>query len=111
MTKISTDELMRGLEELYGPGAGDRLKALNKAEELAVRELGQKIGFGRIMQLGEQLWREALVPKNLQGGEHACGPCVAFLVPCPCKGAAHCDWCCGAGRVTKRVREAMLQSK
>lgn len=110
MTKISTDELMRGLEELYGPGAGDRLLTLNKVEELAVRELGQKIGFGRIMQLCEQLWREELATANMQGGEFAHGPCTAFLVPCPCK-TGSCDWCCGAGRVTKRVRKAMNRSK
>lgn len=76
-------------------------------EEHAVRELGDRIGYGRVMQLAEQIWNR-LTP----GAAHSTGPCVAFLVRCPCPPSGrdsngHCEWCCGAGRVTERVRRAM----
>jgi plasmid stability protein len=84
-------------------------------EERAAQLLGERIGYGRMMQLGEKLWREKLATHtigDLRGGEFSVGPCVAMLVPCPCpeKTAGkteHCDWCCGSGRVTKRVLAAM----
>lgn len=78
------------------------------AEEKAARLLGERMGFGRMMQLGQKLWRESL--GDLAGGEFSIGPCVAVLVPCPHPGniqAGDCDWCCGSGRVTKKVLAAM----
>jgi hypothetical protein len=86
-------------------------KPIHDAEEAAVRKLGDAIGYGRMMQLAERIWNE-----KQPGGAHSTGPCVFFLVPCPhltTKNIAwldengHCDWCCGAGRVTKRVAAAM----
>ena len=80
-------------------------------EEEAVRELGDAIGYGRLMQLTEQLWAEANARNGVpKGAEHAHYCCVALLVPCVCVGGepedtAHCDWCCGAGRVTKAVHK------
>ncbi|MCW2194978.1 hypothetical protein AB7M45_007751 [Bradyrhizobium elkanii] len=82
-------------------------------EEQAVRELGERIGFGRMMQLGERLWRENLGRHevgDLRGGEFSVGPAVASLVPCPHPDQVddgHCVWCCGSGRVTKRVLASM----
>ncbi len=81
-------------------------------EEAYVKVMGEKIGFGRMMQLGEKLWREHLGPLGIAGGEHSVGPCVALLVQCPHPDvedatAGGCDWCCGSGRVTKRVLDAM----
>lgn len=71
------------------------------AEEADVQELGDRIGYGRIMQLAEKIWNE-----KVPGGAHSVGPCVAFLVRCPHPQEAedangHCDLCCGSGRVTK----------
>ncbi len=77
-------------------------------ETQMVRTIGDRIGYGRMMQLGEKLWRESL--GDLAGGEHSVGPCVALLVSCPHPGvemAGHCDWCCGSGRITKRVFAAI----
>lgn len=81
-----------------------------EVEEARVASLADEIGYGRIMQLCEQLWREKLEPQGHTGGEHSTGCCVVFLVPCPCVPSAElaaCDWCCGSGRVTKKVRDAM----
>ncbi len=86
----------------------EALDRMAKEEESAVRELGDRIGYGRLMQLGEKLWREKLKPLGLEGGEHTTGPCATFMVPCPHPERdknGHCEWCCGAGRVTRRVAE------
>jgi hypothetical protein len=81
-------------------------------ERNAVRQLGDLIGYGRMMQLAEQVWRSKLEPDGLAGGEHTTGPCAVMMVPCPHPESGrdangHCDWCCGSGRVTKKVLEAM----
>ena len=76
------------------------------AEEDLVRRVGDQIGYGRVMQLAEEIWNT-----KTPGAAFSSGPCLAFLVPCPHAGADNavgCAWCCGAGRVTERVREAML---
>lgn len=79
----------------------------------AVRALGDRIGYGALMHFAEQEWSAKLAREGLPpGGAHSRGCCVAFLVPCPgCEARTeqnpHCDWCCGAGRVTQRVAQAI----
>lgn len=83
------------------------MRAINSREESLVRTLGDEIGYGRLMQLAEQLWRAKAASQGLPpGGEITNGPCAAFMVPCPhtVKDAnGHCEICCGCGRVTKWV--------
>jgi hypothetical protein len=88
-------------------------KAGCDAEERAVRELGDDIGYGRLMQCAEKVWREVAIAQGTPGSEHTTGPCAAMLVPCEHidNGRGHCDWCCGSGRVTKRVAEEMNRLK
>ena len=85
-------------------------------EVTAVRELGERFGYGQVMQLCEQIWKEK---EGTRGGEHThlhlTGPCAIVLVRCPGPqheedhpDYPHCDWCCGAHRVTKRVAEAIM---
>lgn len=81
-------------------GTGDVLD-----EETAVQKLGEKIGYGRVMQLAELLWS-----KKVPGGAHSVGPCLRSLVPCLCDYPVICDWCEGSGRVTKRVMQAMKEA-
>lgn len=83
----------------------------NDEEENAVRQIGDLIGYGRVMQLAEQIWRKKLEPKGFAGGELTVGPCAAMMVPCPHSEFdqnGHCVWCCGSGRVTERVLQAMI---
>ncbi len=99
----AVDLILQYLEQREAGGRTDR--------EI-VRDLGMKIGWGNIMSLSEQCWREHLIAtRSVPGGEHTTGPCAAFMVPCPCvdkrDDQSSCDWCCGARRVTKRVLEAM----
>ncbi|HEV7717186.1 MAG TPA: hypothetical protein VGO53_16430 [Steroidobacteraceae bacterium] len=81
-----------------------------ESEKDLIRKLGLTMGWGRMMQLAEECWREHLITSGQAGGEHTCGPCAALLVPCVCAygpdGPANCDWCCGSGRVTERVKAA-----
>lgn len=91
----------------------DDFKSFATNEERLVSELGERIGYGRTMQLCERLWGERLATLGLPAdGAHATYCCVTFLVPCPgCEPARErgetCDWCCGAQRVTKRVAETI----
>jgi hypothetical protein len=75
-------------------------------ERQAVRDLGEAIGYGRLMQLAEELWREKLVPEGIQGGELTVGPCASMMVPCAHSvrdSSGYCEICCWTGRVTKWV--------
>ena len=91
-------------------------RALRTREERLVRELGDAIGYGRVMQLAERFWREKRMAEGIPGGELTVGPCAGSLVPCPCQRrgdctrANRCAWCCGTGRVTGRVVKAMRKA-
>lgn len=78
-------------------------------ESRLVRELGNRIGFGRLMQLAQQEWRRTT---EFPGSEFAYGPCVSGTVVCGCVSynqAPTCDWCNGSGWLTKKVREVQIQ--
>lgn len=82
-------------------------------ERESVRLLGERLGYGNMMRLAEELCVESLNRAGYNGGgAFSVGPLVADLVTCPCVEGdrAHgrnCDWCCNTGRVTKRVAQAM----
>lgn len=77
-------------------------------EKEQVRVLGEQIGYGRMMQLAQLLWHEKLHQSGEPvGGEHVVGPCAALTVPCGC--SCSCDWCEGAGWITKKVAEVRRQ--
>ena len=81
-------------------------RALQDVYKAQVRRLGADIGYGNMMVLARDCWRESLAAKDYPlGGEHSVGPCVALTVPCDCRDGM-CDWCCGSGWLTKRVKEA-----
>lgn len=74
-----------------------------------VRQLGDYIGYGNLMQLASEIWGEKLAEMNLKGGEFRVGPCVSGTVECLCVQhrnrhmSTGCNWCNGAGWVTKHV--------
>lgn len=85
----------------------EQFKKIDRDEEVLVRILGESIGYGRIMQLAEEIWKKK---ENGRGGEHTVGPCGAFMVPCPHPkndDNGHCDICCGSGRITKGVAKLL----
>ncbi len=78
-------------------------------EEEVISNLGDSIGYGRVMQLCEKLWGDKLEENGLpRGGACSTGACVSQLVPCKHEvkdDNGHCEICCGSGRVTKWVSE------
>lgn len=82
----------------------------NDEEENAVRQICELIGYGRTMQLAGNIWAKR--DKFGEMGAFVTGPCRVMVVPCPHPEDGrdkngHCDWCCGAGWVTKKVLAAM----
>ena len=80
-----------------------------------VKSLGETIGYGMAMQLCEELWGDMLERElGKSGGQQAVYCAVSMLVPCyGCEPARRlgstCDWCCGAGRVTRKVSECIVK--
>ncbi len=88
------------------------MTTLEEHEERAVG-LGYILGFGRMMQLSSEAWGKSLAEQGIPGGQLTVGTCASFLVECPgCAEARergdHCDWCCGNGRVTKKVADIII---
>ena len=80
---------------------------MTPSEQESVRRLGSEIGYGNLMHVASQEWGKDLKRKwRADGGQFAVGPCVVMTVPCGCKSPKDCDWCCGSGWLTKRVKEA-----
>lgn len=81
-------------------------------EEEYVRETFTQLGFGRVMQIANKLWRETLEQQGLEGGQFAIGPCETFTVKCHhpiLDKHGHCDLCCGCGWITKGVQSILDQ--
>ncbi len=79
-----------------------------------VDALGRRVGYGFMMAEAQYLWREALIPKGLEGGELIVGPCVSQTVKCPCVDkrdmyGGSCDYCAGCGWLTKAVYEKLKE--
>lgn len=75
-------------------------------ESSRVSDLCEQIGYGRVMQLAEELWGAKARADGIPGSEITTGPCAVMMVPCPHPvrdDNGHCEVCCGAGRVTKWV--------
>lgn len=94
----------QAFDAMHGPGAWERMKRIQEAEDDEIRDLCERIGYGRVLHATADLWaaKDAI-------GAHTTGPAISLVVPCGCRGA-NCDWCCGSGRVTKRVRRAKAEA-
>jgi hypothetical protein len=99
------DDLRAAIDEEPGHGVADKLEDLFEYEQKLVRELGDSMGYGRLMQAAETVWGEKMKAEGVPGSEHSVGCCVSFLVPCGCTGSS-CDWCCGARRITAKTARA-----
>lgn len=97
------------LEEVLSVEQILTLKMRAASEEAEVEYLGDRIGYGRLMQAAATVW----LRKDPRG---ACikGTARALTVPCVCvvsgQSPGNCDWCCGVGLVTERVMRAIKES-
>lgn len=85
----------------------EQIKVLDKHQDRLFSFFIQQtqMGYGRIMQLAQRHWRESLIKQGMPpGGEFQYGPCVAMTVPCGCERQSKCDWCCGSGWLTEKVK-------
>ena len=73
-------------------------------EYTIVKNIGEAIGYGALMQFASALWAEAAKRKGLDDSEHTVGPCRAMMVECECLHPHECDWCCGTALLTKHVK-------
>lgn len=81
------------------------IAAKDAVEKPIIEALGESMGYGRIMQLAQECWRDMLNEQGWNpGGEFAFGPCVAMTTKCGCDGGS-CDWCGGSGWLTLHVKK------
>jgi hypothetical protein len=80
-----------------------------------VRILGAEIGYGNMMELARECWNEkTLAQYGTTSVAFVVGPCGSATVPCGCEKSYeddHCDWCCGSGWLTKRVKQAKDEAR
>lgn len=84
-------------------------EAQRNEERKLVKQLGDEIGYGNLMSLASEIWKE-YSPRDA----FTVGPCAVAMVPCghPEDGSI-CDWCCGTGMLTRHVKNVKdnLESK
>ena len=97
------DETPEQGKEEQGVARREAESASAASEKQLVRLLGNSVGYGKMMLLASQLWRERLEPVGGSGGEFVVGPCRAATVACGCQSG--CDWCGGAGWLTHHVAD------
>lgn len=81
----------------------------------AIKIFCENLGYGRVMQMVEDLWhkKEIDAGRGHNSGALTVGPCRAYMVPCPHPIKdynGHCDICCGAGRITKGTRDLIKKA-
>lgn len=106
MSEPTPEEVQKVYEEGMALAAERQIRC-----KKAVMMLGKGIGFGNMMHLAQECWREVLEesPTGVPGGEFRAGPCVALTVQCDhskLEEGDHCMWCCGCGWLTQRVAKA-----
>lgn len=102
VTPTKRDEM----PELLPPEIVEIMKRKNAEESVLVRKIGDAIGYGRLMQLAEEIWSQKAKEQHIDGSEHTVGPCAGNMVPCSHAvkdDNGHCEICCGSGRITKWV--------
>ena len=76
-----------------------------EAAENRVLNACEFIGYGRVMQLASDAWKEKAKIKNQDGMGLVIGPHVGMVEPCGCDPEQSCEWCCGSGWLTKHVKK------
>ena len=106
--RIGSGTMSKADEERWNAvmAKAERLRAAGFDE---VERLCKRLGYGFVMHEASRAWR---MNAEVGGTGMMVGPHRSSVVKCPCPDAdPHCDWCCGAGWVTKRVLEAMEQGR
>jgi hypothetical protein len=84
---------------------GTDMPSIDIPADTLLKAICESIGYGRVMQLAAQLWKDKDGKRSL-----TVGPYATFMVPCdhPIKdNNGHCEVCCGVGQVTEWVSKHM----
>lgn len=76
-----------------------------------IKELGERMGFGALMTLVHHYWRMRLRATASEGAEYVIGPAAVMTTSCGCPSPEFCEWCCGCGWLTKRVKAEKTKRK
>ncbi|MFS1436068.1 hypothetical protein [Vibrio lentus] len=87
-----------------GKGKAPLSNAIKLAEKDVIKQC-EFLGFGRVMQMASQAWYE----KDSHGALLV-GTAAGLVEKCGCRPEGNCDWCCGAGWLTKKVKSLKDQS-
>lgn len=120
---MSADKQPEGTPEEFEAAMQEFLLSqapMRKAEVDAVRQLGEQIGYGNLMSTASEVWASKARANKTDGSNFVVGPCAAMVEICPHEfdpteqyldKNGHCDWCCNAGWVTKRVADEMRKAR
>lgn len=97
---LTEADLKEAFDSHHGAGAWDKLQKLQAADTEEVRRLCERIGYGRVLHDTARLWA-----KKDPVMAHTTGPGICLTVDCGCD-TNGCDWCCGTGKLTRRVKKA-----
>ena len=68
-------------------------------KDITVKELCEQIGYGFVMESASRQWLKK------DPAAFLVGPCESETRKCECRKPNECDWCCGTGWLTKKVKE------
>jgi len=77
----------------------------NQSEE---DKLAEEVGYGRLMQIASEQWSEKATNNGRPGEGFVLGPHAGKTIDCGCEASEHCEWCCGAGWVTEKVKQSKI---
>lgn len=118
---MSADKQPSGTPEEFEAAMQEFLLAQaprRKAEMDAVRQLGDRIGYGNLMHTASEIWASVARINKTDGSNFLVGPCASMVVTCPHEfdqtekfldSNGHCEWCCNTGWVVKRVADEMAK--
>jgi hypothetical protein len=92
----------------YPPKEAENLITNIAYQTQEVRNLGDRVGYGFVMQAAQYIWADKDAEAGHPGGNFIVGCCEVFTVPCGCESS--CNWCQGSGWLTERVKLAKDQS-
>lgn len=74
------------------------------SEVTEVEKICERFGYGRVMQIASESWQEKASSEGTPGEGLVIGPHAVMVVACGCNPEYSCQWCCGAGWLTKHVK-------
>ncbi len=75
-----------------------------EAAEKELINLCDFLGYGRVMRIASDAWRQ-----KDQHGALQIGSAIGLTEPCGCENPRSCEWCCGTQWLTQKVKAVKTQ--